>query len=112
MFQNYDYENELDDFDGEGEAEEDEQEELSPEDKAQMAAGTAEVTTLLGPQADKVTTQQIQDALWHYYYDIDKTVAYLIGKFIDPAPRPAAKPKSQATKPAERAYTGPFSHVH
>lgn len=107
IFQNYDYENELDDFDGEYEAEEEEeQNELSAEDKVQMAEGTAEVTALLGPSADKVTTQQIQDALWHYYYDIDKTVAYIIGKFVDPTPKPAAKPKAQ-TKPTEGMYTSP-----
>lgn len=107
IFQNYDYENELDDFDGEYEAEEEEeQNELSPEDKIQMAEGTAEVTALLGPGADKVTIQQIQDALWHYYYDVDKTVAYLIGKFVDPTPKPAAKPKAQ-TKPTEGMYISP-----
>lgn len=108
IFQNYDYENELDDFDGELEGEgEEEQDELSPEDKVQMAEGTAEVKALLGPRVDKVTTQQIQEALWHYYYDIDKTVAYLIGKFVDPAPKPAAKPKAQI-KSSERMYTFPF----
>lgn len=108
IFQNYDYENELDDFDGnyEAEEEEEEQNEMSPEDKIQMAEGTAEVMALLGPSAEKVTTQQIQDALWHYYYDIDKTVAYLIGKFVDPAPKPVAKPKAQA-KPTEGMYASP-----
>lgn len=107
IFQNYDYENELDDFDGELEAEaEEEQDELSPEDKVQMAEGTAEVKMILGPRVDKVTTQQIQEALWHYYYDIDKTVAYLIGKFVDPAPKPAAKAKAQP-KPSEGMYTLP-----
>lgn len=107
IFQNYDYENELDDFDGGGEAvDEEEQEEMSPEDKVQMAEGTAEVTTLLGPQANKVTTQNIQEALWHYYYDVDKTVAYLIGKFVAPTPKPASKNKGQA-KPPEGMYTFP-----
>lgn len=108
IYQNYDYENELDDFDGSFEAEEEEQDELSPEDKVQMVEGTAEVTALLGPQADKITAQQIQEALWHYYYDIDKTVAYLIGKFVDPAPKPAAKPKAQ-TKPSEGMYSFLFA---
>lgn len=92
LYQNYDYENDLDEFDGDDLAEE-EEEELSPEDKAQMTAATAEVKSMLGPQATKVTTQQIQESLWHYYYDVDKTIAYLISKFIDPAPKPAAKTK-------------------
>ncbi|CAN8098519.1 unnamed protein product [Discula destructiva] len=103
IFQNYDYENELDDFDGQGEAEDEEdgQDELSPEDKVQMAEGTAEIISLLGPQADKVTTRQIQDALWHYYYDIDKSVAYLVGKFVEPTSKPAAKPKPPQVKSSQ-----------
>ena len=96
MYQNYDYENDLDEFDGNELAEE---EELSAEDKAQMAAATAEVKSMLGPQASKVTIEQIQDSLWHYYYDVDKTVAYLINKYIDPAPKPAAKTKVPKTMP-------------
>lgn len=56
----------------------------------QMANGTAEIQAALGPQSSKVTVQQIQEALWHYYYDVDKSVAFLISKFIDP---PAPKKK-------------------
>lgn len=96
LYQNYDYRKDLDEFDGEEEGEE---EELSAEDKAQMKAATAEVKSTLGPQASKVTTQQIQESLWHYYYDIDKTVAYLVAKFVDPAPKPAAKPKVPEATP-------------
>lgn len=99
MYQNYDYEEDLDEFDGGSFAEEEEEDELSPEDRAQMTAGTEEIKAVLGPQASKVTTKQIQESLWHYYYDIDKTVAYLISKFIDPAPTPAAKNKPQKTAP-------------
>ncbi|KAG6363676.1 hypothetical protein INS49_008777 [Diaporthe citri] len=102
MYQNYDYENDLKEFDGDElaeEEEEEEEEELSPEDKAQMTAATAEVKSMLGPQASKVTTQQIQESLWHYYYDVDKTIAYLISKFIDPAPKPTAKTKVPKTTP-------------
>lgn len=98
MYQNYDYENDLDEFDG-NELAEEEEEELSPEDKAQMTAATAEVKSMLGPQASKVTTQQIQESLWHYYYDVDKTIAYLISKYVDPTPKPAAKTKAPKAAP-------------
>lgn len=101
MYQNYDYDNDLDEYDGDEYAEE-EEDELSPEDKVQMAEGTAEVRSALGTQAERVTTKQIQEALWHYYYDVDKSVAYLINKYIDPAPKPTAnkpKPQSQKTMP-------------
>lgn len=95
LYQNYDFQSELDDNGGVQylEEEEEEEEELSPEDKVQMAEGTAEVKSALGPRAEDVTTKQIHDALWHYYYDVDKSVAYLLNKFIDPAPKPASKPK-------------------
>lgn len=65
-----------------------------------MNEATTEVKSALGPRADEVTTKQIQDALWHYYYDVDKSVAYLINKFLDPPPtaKPAAKSKSTALK--------------
>lgn len=99
VYQNYDYENDLDEYDGEEYAEEEENE-LSPEDKAQMDESTAEVRRVLASQAQMVTTQQIQEALWHYYYDVDKSVAYLINKFIDPAPKPAAT-KSKGPSPKQ-----------
>lgn len=114
-YRNYDYENDLDEYDGGEDGYGEEEEELSPEDKgkprgsshnlrrgrgahrrtAQMEAGTAEVRSMLGAGASKVTKTQIQEALWHYYYDVDKSVAYLISKFIDP---PAPKPKSAPAK--------------
>jgi elongation factor 1 alpha-like protein len=72
----------------------DEEDELSPEDKASLEQGTADVRAALGVEADKVTTTQIQDALWHYYYDVDKSVTYLLTKFIAPPP-----PKSTKSAP-------------
>lgn len=55
-----------------------------------MRSATEEVEKALGAAVDKVTTAQIQEALWYYYYDVDKSVAYLIRKFIDP-PKPSEK---------------------
>lgn len=49
---------------------------LTAEDKEQLSAGTIAVRVKLGA-AFPVTDQQIQDSLWHYFYDIAKTVAYL-----------------------------------
>ncbi|KAK6073911.1 elongation factor Tu GTP binding domain-containing protein [Seiridium cupressi] len=97
-YRNYDYENDLDEYDGGVELEEEEEGGLSAEDRAQMEAGTAEVRSLLGPQASKVTTAQIQEALWHYYYDIDKSVGYLMNKFIEPPAPKAAKNTSVNNK--------------
>lgn len=49
---------------------------LTAEDKEQLAAGTVAVRAELG-DGFPVTDKEIQDSLWHYYYDIAKTVAYL-----------------------------------
>ncbi len=87
-YRNIDYENELDEYDGYSE----EEEGLSPEDQASMKKGTAEVQAALGVEVSKVTTAQIEESLWYYYFDVDKTVAYLTSKFINPQPKKAPKP--------------------
>ncbi len=92
-YQNYDYENDLDEYDGgqPGQGED----RLSPEDQELLSKGTAEVTTCLGPEAHKVPVDQIQEALWYYYFDVEKAVAYLTTKFISP---PAPKPTKNKAK--------------
>ncbi|OHW99103.1 elongation factor 1-alpha [Colletotrichum incanum] len=89
---NLDYDEALDEYEGD-DFEENEADQLSPEDREAMNVGTATVQSALGPDADKVTVQQIQDSLWYYYYDIDKTVSYLQKKFIAPPPAPKQEPK-------------------
>jgi elongation factor 1 alpha-like protein len=52
---------------------------LTAEEKEQLAAGTVAVRAELGhdfPATDK----DIQDSLWHTYYDIERTVSYLKSK--------------------------------
>ncbi len=85
------------------EASSEEEDEISPEDRILLNEGTANVRAALGVEASKVTVAQIEEALWHYYYDVDKTVAYLTSKFINPAPK-ATTPK--ATKPAPQQSNG------
>lgn len=59
-------------------AEETAADELSAEDKEQMRIGTINVREALGEQVSGfVTDAQIQEALWHYYYDVGKSVIYL-----------------------------------
>ncbi|CAI0651041.1 unnamed protein product [Colletotrichum noveboracense] len=88
---NLDYEEVLDEYDADDYEDENEGEQLSAEDRQAMAEGTQFVRSSLGSDADKVTTQQIQDALWHYFYDIEKSVSYLKKKFIDPPPKQESK---------------------
>ena len=33
---------------------------------------------VLGPEVS-ITDKEIEDSLWHYYYDVDKAVNYLLG---------------------------------
>lgn len=42
-----------------------------------LRQGTAKVRDVLGPELP-ITDKEIEDSLWHYYYDIDKTVNYLL----------------------------------
>ena len=46
---------------------------------AQLQNGVSEVRTILGPSVI-VNERSIEDALWHYYYDVEKTVNYLLRK--------------------------------
>ncbi|KAH9996435.1 hypothetical protein F4779DRAFT_606954 [Xylariaceae sp. FL0662B] len=105
-YRNYDYENDLDEYDGDGYS--DEEEGLSPEDRAQLDAGTAAVRAMLGSESANITTQQIQEALWHYYYDVDKSITYLTSKFIAP-PAPKAKKSTASNKSigTEASRAGP-----
>lgn len=105
-FNNYDYDNELDEYDGYDNTGE---EELSPEDREQMVLGTSAVREALAAESSKVTTAQIQEALWHYYYDVDKSVAYLVSKYISP-PADSKKAKKATNNPEgmSRFPSSPF----
>ena len=72
------------------------EEELDAEDRELLRAGTAAVREELGadfPASEK----EIQDALWHYYYDVGKSVAYLKNR-----KKPTRQPKQAKQKQASR----------
>ena len=75
-----------DDYDEDYEEDYDEPqgEELTDEDKRQMQQGTIKVREGLG-SAYNVSDKDIQEALWHYYYDIGKSVTYLKSKSLLPS---------------------------
>ncbi|KAJ3580253.1 hypothetical protein NPX13_g315 [Xylaria arbuscula] len=104
--QNYDYEDDLDEYEA---AEYSDEYEMDPEDRAQMTAGTAQVRAALGNDSSKVTKQQIEEALWHYYYDIDKSVAYLVSKYVSEKPaKPTAQKKNKPGGKSSSFYTDTF----
>jgi elongation factor 1 alpha-like protein len=53
---------------------------MSEDDKEQMRLGTISVREALGDFEAGVSDAQIQEALWHYYYDVAKSVSYLKNK--------------------------------
>jgi elongation factor 1 alpha-like protein len=53
---------------------------MSEDDKEQMRLGTIGVREALGDFEAGVSDAQIQEALWHYYYDVAKSVSYLKNK--------------------------------
>ncbi|KAL8940544.1 MAG: hypothetical protein Q9216_002761 [Gyalolechia sp. 2 TL-2023] len=50
---------------------------VTAEDKARLQQGLVEVRAVLGPSIP-VSDKDIEDSLWHYYYDVEKTVNYLL----------------------------------
>lgn len=94
-----------DDLYDEEDYEEEKEDELNPEDKAAMEKGTADVKKSLGANSSKVTVKQIQEALWHYYYDVDKSVAYLSKTFIAPPPPKPAPKKAPESKLNEFSFS-------
>lgn len=43
----------------------------------QLQEGTTKVREVLGPDV-VVTDKEIQESLWHYYYDVEKTINYIL----------------------------------
>lgn len=75
------------DYDGEAEAGDG----MTEDDKEQMRIGTIQVREALGEFEAGVSDAQIQEALWHYYYDVAKSVSYLknkLGGVQQQAPQP------------------------
>lgn len=74
------------DDDYEDQYDDNQEQELTDEDKEQMRQGTIKVREVLGSAFSAVTDKDIQDALWHYYYDVGKSVAYLKSRFTHSVP--------------------------
>ncbi|KAL2203216.1 hypothetical protein CC79DRAFT_1279619 [Sarocladium strictum] len=87
-----------------------EEEEMSVEDRAAMDQAKAQVSTVMGADYRKLTTKDVEDTLWHYFYDIEKSVAYLRKTYLAaPAPKPA--PKAAPKKAPEGTHASFFSDM-
>ncbi|OBT56586.1 hypothetical protein VE04_03288 [Pseudogymnoascus sp. 24MN13] len=78
IVKNMDLDDEMDDYDGGEDYADDGSEELSEEDKESMRVGTISVREALGDDVPGITDKDIQEALWHYFYDVEKSVNYLL----------------------------------
>ncbi|TAQ87088.1 hypothetical protein B7494_g4603 [Chlorociboria aeruginascens] len=88
LIKNLDLDDELDDFDG-GEDYDYEGEDTA---EAEGKLGTIMVREALPPDASKITEKQIHDALWHYFYDVQKSVSYLVNNHL---PKAQKMPKTE-----------------
>ena len=89
---NVDYDDD-DLYDDDDYYEEEEASAMSADDKEQMRISTISAREALGSAGSNISDAQIQEALWHYYYDVGKSVSYLKNKFAAPAPKKEVQPK-------------------
>ena len=64
---------------------------------------------ILQDAANSVTDKQIQEALWHYYYDVEKSVAYILNTYME---KSKANPqKKEKGKKVQGGFVYFFSFV-
>ncbi|KAF7508651.1 hypothetical protein GJ744_009043 [Endocarpon pusillum] len=76
---------------------------MTAEDQERLRVATVQARNTLGQGFTSITDKEIQDALWHYYYDISKSVSYLKNKHTP------SQSKQDKTRPAK---TGSQLAVH
>lgn len=67
---------------------------MTDEDREKMRINTIKVKEALDSSTE-VTDAQIQEALWHYFYDVGQSVTYLKNKYSTAPPKPVDPPKKQ-----------------
>jgi elongation factor 1 alpha-like protein len=72
-----------------------------------MRTSTIAVREELPSNAGHITDKEIQESLWHYYYDVEKSVAYLVSKHVT---KPKAK-KKEKVKAEHKMQGGLFSFL-
>ena len=68
---------------------------MTAEDKEQLRHGTIAVREALEPGLE-VSDKEIEESLWYYYFDVDKTLAYLRKRKTSAASEP--KKQKQPSK--------------
>jgi len=65
------------DLDAEMADDDSDEETMTQEQQEQMALSLSIAKPLLADVRPPISDSQIQESLWYYYFDVDKTVAYL-----------------------------------
>ncbi|KAG0641610.1 P-loop containing nucleoside triphosphate hydrolase protein [Tuber brumale] len=86
---------ELDDFDGGG------SNDISPSDERQLQEGLTQVRGALERARISATDKEIEESLWYYYFDVSKTINYILSHHA-PAKKPKKKAQSQFTQKAQK----------
>ncbi|KAL8782750.1 MAG: hypothetical protein Q9213_005128 [Squamulea squamosa] len=97
---------ELDDFDG---ADYNDDYDASEECMARLQNGVGEVRAILGPSVS-VSEKDIEDSLWHYYYDVSKTVSYLLQQQAPPQMISSVKKNQKVTTAASKGSPSSLSY--
>ncbi|KAH8722921.1 P-loop containing nucleoside triphosphate hydrolase protein [Phaeosphaeriaceae sp. PMI808] len=93
---NIEYDDDDDEYDEEDEYMEGEADDgMTQDDKEQMRLGTIRVREAMGEFEAGISDAQIQEALWHYYYDVAKSVSYLKNKLGGSQPSNVMTPKKE-----------------
>ncbi|KAI9847463.1 MAG: Hsp70 suppressor, GTPase facilitates ribosomal subunit dissociation [Sclerophora amabilis] len=92
---NLDLDDELADYDGGEDYEDDAGEELGEEEAEHLKNCTATVREALKDEIPNIGDKEIQDSLWHYYYDVDKSVKWLRGQQNSASEKTTKKKLSQ-----------------
>ncbi|RPA90658.1 hypothetical protein L873DRAFT_1717084 [Choiromyces venosus 120613-1] len=82
---------ELDDFDGD---------DYEEDSNGKLREGLAQVRETLGTDIP-VTDKEIRESLWYYYFDVSKTIDYILSQFA-PAEKPKKKPQPQSSQKAQK----------
>jgi elongation factor 1 alpha-like protein len=117
---NVDYDDDAYDDDEDYDEEEEAGDGMSETDKEKMRVGTVQVREALGEFEAGMSDAQIQEALWHYYYDVAKSVSYLKNKFggaqqQDPQPKKekiVSKFDQAASAATEKAPIPAGKYIH
>ncbi|EWC46452.1 hypothetical protein DRE_04395 [Drechslerella stenobrocha 248] len=105
---------ELDDYDGDY-YEDGESEGISPEDKAKIADGLRRVREVIGDDIPLITDDKIEETLWYYYFDIERSITYLLNQAGMTATKKQKKtvavdskaPSQKAAAKAQQGFEGP-----